>query len=95
LRDVDWEMRTRGLTSGTERGPIVARERPTASKAVPPVDANPERTRGGGPAQLTRAEARALQRSAPLTPAQFKTLRHRAEQGFNPLRQPDELVTDV
>jgi hypothetical protein len=72
----------------------VARERPTASNVVPPADANPKRTRGGDPAELTRAEARALRRSAPLTPGQFKTLRRRAEQGLNPLRQPDELATD-
>jgi hypothetical protein len=87
-------MRTRGLTSGTERGPIVARERPTSSNAVPPADANPERTRLGDPAGLTRAEARALRRSTPLTPAQFKILRRRAEQGLNPLRQPEARATD-
>ena len=73
----------------------MARERPTASNAVPQADTNPERRRGGDPAELTRAEARALRRSEPLTPGQFKTLRRRAEQGFNPLRQPDELLTDL
>jgi hypothetical protein len=73
----------------------VARERPTASNAVPPADANPECTRVGDPAGLTRAEARALRRSTPLTPAQFKTLRRRAEQGLNPLQQPDARATDL
>lgn len=43
---------------------------------------SPERALG-----LTRAEAHALQRSTPLTPAQFKELRHLAEQGVNPLRR--------
>jgi predicted nuclease with RNAse H fold len=37
-------------------------------------------------AGLTRAEERALRRSAPLTPAQFKELRRLAEQGISPLR---------
>jgi hypothetical protein len=35
--------------------------------------------------RLTRAEAHALRRSAPLTPAQFKKLRRLAEHGVNPL----------
>ena len=35
---------------------------------------------------LTRAEERALRRSEPLTPAQFKELRRLAEQGVSPLR---------
>jgi predicted nuclease with RNAse H fold len=73
----------------------VARERPTASNVVPPADANLECTREGDPAGLTRAEARALRRSAPLTPAQFKAMRRRAEQGLNPLRQADEIRTDL
>ena len=72
----------------------MARERPTASNAVPPADADPERARGRDPAGLTRAQARALRRSTPLTPAQFKALRRRAEQGLNPLREPDEVATD-
>jgi hypothetical protein len=37
-------------------------------------------------ARLTRAEERALRRSAPLTSAQFKELRRLAEQGVSPLR---------
>ena len=36
---------------------------------------------------LTRAEAHALRRSEPLTPAQFKELRVLAEHGVNPLRR--------
>lgn len=35
--------------------------------------------------RLTRAEAHALRRSEPLTPAQFKELRVLAERGVNPL----------
>jgi predicted nuclease with RNAse H fold len=35
---------------------------------------------------LTRAEERALRRSEPLTPVQFKELRRLAEQGVSPLR---------
>ena len=73
----------------------MARKQPTASNVVPPADRKPERPRDGDPLGLTRAEARALLRSAPLTPAQFKTLRRRAEQGVNPLRQPDELTADL
>ncbi len=37
-------------------------------------------------ARLTRAEQRALRRSAPLTAVQFKELRRLAEQGISPLR---------
>lgn len=43
------------------------------------------RKTGRGPG-LTRAEAHALRRSEPLTPAQFKELRQLAEQGISPLR---------
>jgi hypothetical protein len=35
---------------------------------------------------LTRAEARALSRSAPLTPEEFRERRRIAEQGYAPLR---------
>jgi hypothetical protein len=47
------------------------------------------RERGDSDARLglTRAEAHALRRSAPLTPAQFKELRRLAEHGVNPLRR--------
>ena len=73
----------------------MARERPTASNAVPPAEVTtPERTRDGDPAGLTRAEARALRRSAPLTPAQFKAMQRRAEQGLHPLRKPDGVIID-
>ena len=63
----------------------MARKRPTASDAQPP-------RRGQNAAQraaadvLTRAQARALSRSAPLTPAEFKTHRLRIEQGAVSLR---------
>jgi hypothetical protein len=36
--------------------------------------------------RLTRAEAHALRRGSPLTPAQFKQLSRLAEQGISPLR---------
>ena len=64
------------------KGDIVAgAPRRTADEAGQP------RTRQGrAVAKLTRAEARALERSAPLTPAQFKELRRMAEQGVSPLR---------
>lgn len=38
------------------------------------------------PLGLTRAEAHALRRSAPLTPEQFRELRLLAEHGVSPLR---------
>jgi hypothetical protein len=40
----------------------------------------------GARVALTSAEERALQRSAPLTPEQFKKLRVLAERGVSPLR---------
>jgi hypothetical protein len=63
----------------------VARERPTASNVVPPTRRITEREDVAWSA-LTRAEAHALRRSAPLTPAQFKRLRRLAEKGEDPLR---------
>jgi hypothetical protein len=45
----------------------------------------PDPERGDRP-RRTRAETRALRRSAPLTPAQFKELSRLAEQGISPLR---------
>jgi hypothetical protein len=38
------------------------------------------------PIELTPAQTHAQQRSAPLTPEQFKGLRQLAENGVNPLR---------
>jgi hypothetical protein len=59
----------------------VSFERPTRADVVPPKQyRDPTTTR------LTRAEERALRRSAPLTSAQFKELRRLAEQGVSPLR---------
>ena len=57
----------------TERGPIVARKRPTASN-VPPseltvLDGGRPHTDGS---LLTRAQAHALRRSAPLTHIQLR-----------------------
>ena len=72
----------------------MARKRPTASNDRPPlrgVDAvRPISDISDGPL-LTRAEAHALARSAPLssaplTPEQFRTLGRLAEQGISPLR---------
>ncbi|MFP5361745.1 MAG: hypothetical protein ACLGI5_03325 [Thermoleophilia bacterium] len=63
----------------------MARKRPTASDVVPQDSEHPA-TKGRDPSALTRAEAHALRRSAPLTPAQFKSLRRLADQGENPLR---------
>jgi predicted nuclease with RNAse H fold len=58
----------------------------TTAKVAPPTG---KRERGDSAARLglTRAEAHALRRSAPLTPAQFKELRRLAEHGVNPLRR--------
>ncbi len=64
----------------------MARERPTASIAVPPSHDTTERERSESAFGLTRAEAHALRRSAPLTTAQFRSLRLLAEQGKSPLR---------
>lgn len=51
-------------------------------------DHQPPRRRGdaGGLDGLTRAEARALSRSAPLTPAEFRARRRLAERRVVPLR---------
>jgi hypothetical protein len=76
-------------TRRVSRGPskrkgdtVAGAQRRTADDAV-----RPSRSRQGrAVAKLTRAEARALERSAPLTPAQFKELRRLAEQGVSPLR---------
>ena len=58
---------------------------PGTAKVAPPKDSR-ERRRSGASLVLTRAEAHALRRSAPLTPAQFRELRLLAEQGVSPLR---------
>jgi hypothetical protein len=63
----------------------VARERPTASTVIPPIQTL-RNADDGEPLGLTRAEAHALLRCAPLTPTQFKALGRLAEQGVNPLR---------
>ena len=60
----------------------MAVERQTRANAVPPEEVRTP----GGPGRLTRAEERALRRSTPLTPLQFKALRQLAEQGVSPLR---------
>jgi hypothetical protein len=67
----------------------VARERPTASNDSPPLTG----VDSDGPI-LTRAEARALKRSSPLTREQFKKRGRLAAGGNNPLRtllrQPED-----
>jgi hypothetical protein len=68
------------------KGPGVARERPTASNVVPPSPVTPEHVKRDAWAGLTRAEAHALRRSTPLTPAQFKAYRPLPEPGVVPLR---------
>ena len=60
----------------------MARKRPTASEEQTPRAA---RLRANGDV-LTRAELRALSRSAPLTKAEFKAHRTRAEKRIEPLR---------
>lgn len=61
---------------------------PAVDRATADDAGRPQTSRGGrAVANLTRAEARALERSAPLTPAQFTELRGRSEQGLSPLRQ--------
>ena len=58
-----------------------APERFTMSATKPPAGG-----RDAGPDGLTRAQARALSRCAPLTPEEFKTRRQAAEQGMLSLR---------
>jgi hypothetical protein len=76
---------TRGHPSRNGRGAIVAHTRPSASNVVPSAPTTDERAEPGAWAMLTRAEAHALRRSAPLTPGQFKALGQLAERGVNPL----------
>ena len=67
----------------SEGGTFVARKRPTASD--PPQSRRPRTDVGTTRAALTRAEARALLRSAPLTPAEFREKRRMAAQLVDPL----------
>jgi hypothetical protein len=60
-------------------------QEPATAKVAPTNDSR-KRRRSGASVGLTRAEAHALRRSAPLTPAQFRELRLLAEQGVSPLR---------
>ena len=63
----------------------MTQQEPATTRVAPPKDSH--KRRGiDAPLGLTRAEARALRRSAPLTPAQFKELRLLAEHGASPLR---------
>jgi hypothetical protein len=61
----------------------VARKRPTGSDDVP--THRPAASGQSAPDALTRAQARALSRSAPLTPSEFKAMRRVAEQRVDPL----------
>jgi hypothetical protein len=72
----------------------VARKRPIASDHQP--DARNPLDRARLPSRvLTRAEARALSRSAPLTAADFKARRLLAEQRLEPLRVVLEADADA
>ena len=78
-------MRTKPIPNG--KGPIVAHLRPKASDVSPPdPGAVPAQTRRGE-VSMTRAQAHALRRCAPLTPKQFKAKRRLADLGINPLRR--------
>jgi predicted nuclease with RNAse H fold len=57
-----------------------------ATAKVAPMNDSQKRRQPDAFVGLTRAEAHALRRSAPLTPAQFRQLRLLAEQGVSPLR---------
>lgn len=75
----------RPTRSNGNEGVPVTHVQLTTAKVAPPTNA---RARGEPEPQfaLTRAEAHALRRSAPLTPAQFTELRRLAQQGVSPLR---------
>jgi hypothetical protein len=60
--------------------------RPTASELVAPVSSGLREATQPVAANLTRAQAHALRRCAPLTPEQFKAKRILAAKGINPLR---------
>jgi hypothetical protein len=68
------------------KGGTVDIKRPADSDARASVPACETDPRPGDRRRLTRAEAHALRRSSPLTPAQFKELSRLAEQGISPLR---------
>jgi hypothetical protein len=63
----------------------MTQQEPATTRVAPPKDSR-QRRRPDVPLELTRAEAHALRRSAPLTPAQFRELRLLAEHGISPLR---------
>jgi hypothetical protein len=64
----------------------VAHDRPVVPDIGPSDPARRRRSKPGDGTSLTRAEAHAQRRSAPLTPQQFKELSRLAEQGISPLR---------
>ena len=64
----------------------MAHDRLIVPDVGPSDPARRQRWKAGDGASLTRAEAYALRRSAPLTPQQFKELSRLAEQGISPLR---------
>ena len=64
----------------------MARERPIASNVVPLIRAVPEHSESDAWGLLTRAELRALRRSTPLTPEQFKARGRLEERRVIPLR---------
>ena len=82
MREQRTPRRPLSCQSQHRKGPIVARKRPTASEEP---DVHAVRLRAAGNV-LTRAEARALSRSAPLTKDEFKAHGRRAEQPVEPLR---------
>lgn len=59
--------------------------RPAVSEDEPPRP-SPDTGKTEPPGGLTRAQARALSRCAPLTPTEFKARRHAADQGLVSLR---------
>lgn len=79
-------LQARGGRIATTRGVRVAHHQSPASEdqARAQIADDPSRDAAAG---LTRAKARALRRGAPLTPTQFKQLRHLAEHGINPLQR--------
>jgi len=73
----------------------VARERPTASSDVPPSRPD-EVLRRKVNGALSRAQARALTRCAPLTKHEFKAQRALADQGvYPPVARLGDPPTDV
>jgi hypothetical protein len=68
------------------KGEAMTPQGPTSANIAPQTGSR-ERSDSYARLGLTRAEAHALRRSAPLTPAQFKELRRLAAHGVNPLRR--------